>query len=227
MASEWRLGAVTEQFLWTMKTFYFFFDLSPPPIGLPCVLGGPLWFREYFYSKIYGKESRISKSDRKFGRKWGLCNFPNFSIPGSIRVCTWLCMRHQILNFPQIFIKTQSQVVWNVSRGVLEAFCTVCNLLMMSKIHKFVHTNHVPTEKVYFVLGDFSLKSTRFRSKPDLDPQRSMFNRFRRARALFPLQTLYETVIKGRDQSGIDKNRLSRLSRVRRPRANTSLSYHA
>ena len=46
-------------------------------------------------------------------------------------------------------------------------------------------------------------------------------------RALFPSQTLYEIVFKCHEQSEIDKNRLSRPSRVRRPRANTSLSHHA
>ena len=57
----------------------------------------------------------------------------------------------------------------------------------------------------------------RFRSKPDLDPQSSIFNRWRRARALFPSRTLYRNITKGHRQSEIDKNRLSRSSRVRRP----------
>ena len=78
-----------------------------------------------------------------------------------------------------------------------------------------------------FRLGDFSSKSLRFRSKLDLDPQRLIFNRFRRAGARFPSQTLYPTVMKGHGQSEIDKNRLSRPNRARRPRANISLSYHA
>ena len=60
-----------------------------------------------------------------------------------------------------------------------------------------------------------------------MDPQRSIFSRFRRTRALFPSPRLYKTVIKGHGQSEIDKNRLSRSNRVRRPLANTSLSYHA
>ena len=54
-----------------------------------------------------------------------------------------------------------------------------------------------------------------------------MFNRFRRTRARFPSQTLYWPVCKGRGQSETDKNRLTRSNRVRRPRANTSLCYHA
>ena len=49
----------------------------------------------------------------------------------------------------------------------------------------------------------------RFRSEPFLDPQRSIFNRFRRTRALFPSRTMYTAVIKGHGQSEIDKNRLS------------------
>ena len=35
------------------------------------------------------------------------------------------------LNFPQIFIKTQSQVVHDLLRDVLEVFHTVCDLLMI------------------------------------------------------------------------------------------------
>jgi len=60
-------------------------------------------------------------------------------------------------------------------------------------------------------------RNLRFQSKPDLDPQSSIFNRFRRTGALFPSQTLYPTVIEAHGQSEIDKNRLSRPSRIRRP----------
>ena len=68
----------------------------------------------------------------------------------------------------------------------------------------------------------------RFRSKPFLNPQRSIFNRFRRARALSPSQRLYSTVIKGHRHSEIDKNHLSRSSRVRDlARTHLWLSYHA
>ena len=55
----------------------------------------------------------------------------------------------------------------------------------------------------------------KFQSKPFLDPQRSIFNRFRRTGALSPSQRLYSTVPKGHGHSGIDKIRLSRSSRVR------------
>ena len=55
----------------------------------------------------------------------------------------------------------------------------------------------------------------RFQSKQFMDPQRSIFNWFRRTRALYPSQTLYPTVVEGHGQSEIDKNRLSRSSRVR------------
>ena len=60
-----------------------------------------------------------------------------------------------------------------------------------------------------------------------MDPQRSIFSRFRRTRALSPSQTLYPTVIGGHGQSETDKTRLNRPNRVRRPRANMSLCYHA
>ena len=64
-------------------------------------------------------------------------------------------------------------------------------------------------------------------SKSDLDLQRSIFSRFRRATALFPCRTLCSVVIKGNTQQEIDKNRLNRQNCVRRPRANLTLSYDA
>ena len=62
-------------------------------------------------------------------------------------------MSHQILNFSRIFTKTCLDSPQRRPRDVLETFWAVCDLLVMSKIHKFVHTNHVQTEKVHFVLG--------------------------------------------------------------------------
>ena len=76
------------------------------------------------------------------------------------------------------------------------------------------------------VLDKFHIFS-RFRSKPFLDPQSSIFNRFWRAGALSPPQTLYLSVIAGQGQSETDKNRLTWPNRVRRPRSNISLRYHA
>ena len=67
------------------------------------------------------------------------------------------------------------------------------------------------------VLGKFHI-FYRFRSKPFLDPQSSIFSRFWRAGALSRPQTLYSSVIEGQEQSETDKNRLTWVNRVRRPR---------
>ena len=58
----------------------------------------------------------------------------------------------------------------------------------------------------------------RFRSKSDPDPHTSIFDRFRRARALSPSQRLCSIVIKGHGHSEIGENGLRWSDRVRRPR---------
>ena len=65
-----------------------------------------------------------------------------------------------------------------------------------------------------------------FQSKSDLDPQRCIFSRLRRAAALFACLTPCWAIIKGNGQHTIDKNRLSSQNCVvRRPRANRTLSW--
>ena len=65
-------------------------------------------------------------------------------------------------------------------------------------------------------------------SKSDLDLQRSILSRFRRAATLFACLTLCWAIVKGNGQHTIDKNRRSSQNCVRRPRANRTLSwYHA
>ena len=98
---------------------YFFFDLLPAPIGLPCVLGRPRWFCEYFCVKIFNTEARIPQSDRENDTDRDLGNFSKKGTPEGIRVCTWLCMGHQILNFPQIFIETHQDPPQRRPKGVL------------------------------------------------------------------------------------------------------------
>ena len=58
--------------------------------------------------KIFNAEAQIPKSDQENDTQIEI-DLHDLSKKGTsegTRVCTWLCMSRQILNFPRIFVKT-------------------------------------------------------------------------------------------------------------------------
>ena len=117
-----------------------------------------------------------------------------------------------------IFLRFSLKHTLVVPRDVLETSRTVRDVLVMSWRNNnsqiCLHYPFTDWENI-FCLRQNLLEIWDFDQKSDMDPQRSIFSRFRRTRALSPSQTLYPTVIEGHGQSEIDKNCLSRPNRVR------------
>ena len=70
--------------------------------------------------KTFDGETQIPKSDRENDTDRDLGKFSKKDTLIDTRVCTWLCMRRQILNFPQIFIKTHLDPPQRCPGDVLE-----------------------------------------------------------------------------------------------------------